>query len=291
MKPYSAFAEIYDSCMDNVPYDEWASRITDVFRQNGVPEGAIVADLGCGTGAMSRKLQEAGYDVIGIDASEEMLMVAQEREYDRLADLWEDEDYDDGSEDDKAGEASFSDDDCECEETGKRITYLCQDIRSFELYGTVSAVVSVCDTMNYLLEESDLLKTFRLVNNYLERDGLFVFDMKSPYYYEKVLGDSVRVEDEENYTMIWDNSYDANTQINEYSLTMFVHDDDDRYVRNDEEHRQRAYTLAEIRKMIEESGMVFVAAYDAYTDCPATDTSERFVIVAREGFQEHKYYG
>ena len=291
MKPYSAFAQIYDTCMDNVPYDEWASRIIELFRINGVPEGAIVADLGCGTGAMSRKLQEAGYDVIGIDASEEMLMVAQEREYDRLADLWENEDYDDCSADDTAEETSFSDEDCECEETDKRITYLCQDIRSFELYGTVAGVVSVCDTMNYLLTDSDLVKTFRLVNNYLERDGVFVFDMKTPHYYEKVLGNRVRVEDYEDFTLLWDNAYDPKTRMNEYSLTMFVKEDDDRYVRNDEEHCQRAYTLAEIRRLIEKSGMVFVAAYDAYTELPATEESERFVIVAREGFQEHKYYG
>ena len=277
MKPYSAFAQIYDTCMDNVPYDEWAARIIELFRINGVPEGAIVADLGCGTGAMSRKLSDAGYDVIGIDSSEEMLMTAQDNEYERL--------YGDMND-------VFSEDgETEQSEDPRRITYLCQDIRSFELYGTVAGVVSVCDTMNYLLTDSDLVKTFRLVNNYLERDGVFVFDMKTPHYYEKVLGNRVRVEDYEDFTLLWDNAYDPKTRMNEYSLTMFVKEDDDRYVRNDEEHCQRAYTLAEIRRLIEKSGMVFVAAYDAYTELPATEESERFVIVAREGFQEHKYYG
>ena len=277
MKPYSAFAQIYDTCMENVPYDEWAARIIELFRTNGVPEGAIVADLGCGTGAMSRKLSDAGYDVIGIDSSEEMLMTAQDNEYERLY----------GDMDD-----AFSEDgETEQSEDPRRITYLCQDIRSFELYGTVAGVVSVCDTMNYLLTDSDLVKTFRLVNNYLERDGVFVFDMKTPHYYEKVLGNRVRVEDYEDFTLLWDNAYDPKTRMNEYSLTMFVKEDDDRYVRNDEEHCQRAYTLAEIRRLIEKSGMVFVAAYDAYTELSATEESERFVIVAREGFQEHKYYG
>ena len=274
MKPYSAFAQIYDTCMDNVPYDEWAARIIELFRINGVPEGAIVADLGCGTGAMSRKLSDAGYDVIGIDSSEEMLMTAQDNEYERLY----------GDMDD----AFFEDGETEQSEDPRRITYLCQDIRSFELYGTVAGVVSVCDTMNYLLTDSDLVKTFKLVNNYLERDGVFVFDMKTPHYYEKVLGNRVRVEDYEDFTLLWDNAYDPKTRMNEYSLTMFVKEDDDRYVRNDEEHCQRAYTLAEIRRLIENSGMVFVAAYDAYTELPATEESERFVIVAREGFQEHK---
>ena len=276
MKPYSAFAQIYDTCMDNVPYDEWAARIIELFRINGVPEGAIVADLGCGTGAMSRKLSDAGYDVIGIDSSEEMLMTAQDNEYERL--------YGDMDDD-------FSEEETELSEDTRRITYLCQDIRSFELYGTVAGVVSVCDTMNYLLTDSDLVKTFRLVNNYLERDGVFVFDMKTPHYYEKVLGNRVRVEDYEDFTLLWDNAYDPKTRMNEYNLTMFVKEDDDRYVRNDEEHCQRAYTLAEIRRLIEKSGMVFVAAYDAYTELSATEESERFVIVAREGFQEHKYYG
>ena len=274
MKPYTAFAQIYDRCMDNVPYDDWAARIKEIFREHNVPDGGIVADLGCGTGEMSRRLRDAGYDVIGIDASEEMLSVAQDKEYDRLAEMLGD------------------DEEAELPEDG-RITYLCQDVREFELYGTVSAIVSVCDTLNYLMTEDDLRQTFRLVNNYLERDGVFCFDLKTPHYYGNVLGDSVRVEDYEDSTLIWDNSYDAQTGENVYRITMFLCEDDagERYIRSDEEHRQRAYTLERIKSLLAESGLVFTAAYDAYTAQPATEGSERFLIVAREGFQKNKYYG
>ncbi|MBP5462985.1 MAG: class I SAM-dependent methyltransferase [Lachnospiraceae bacterium] len=279
MKPYSSFSRIYDLCMDNVPYDEWAERITELLSRNGVPDGGIVAELGCGTGNISRRLRDAGYDVIGIDASEEMLMVAQDKEYERLADWY-----------DTLGE-NDPDSDPECESPDGRITYLCQDIRSFELYGTTAAIVSVCDTLNYLLTKDDLRKTFSLVNNYLDREGVFCFDMKTRSYYEKVLGNRVRVEDYEDATLIWDNAYDAKSGRNEYRLTMFLKDESELYTRQDELHVQMAYDLDEIRELLAEGGMTFVAAYDAYTERPATEASERIVIIAKEGFQEQKYYG
>ena len=298
MKPYSSFSRIYDLCMDNVPYDEWAARITALLRANGVPDGGIVAELGCGTGKISRRLRDAGYDVIGIDASEEMLMVAQEKEYERLADLYDD--TDDNPENESCigpvsnigcDPCSDPDDAPECESADGRITYLCQDIRSFELYGTTAAIVSVCDTLNYLLTKEDLRKTFSLVNNYLDREGVFCFDMKTRSYYEKVLGNRVRVEDYEDATLIWDNAYDAKSGRNEYRLTMFLKDESEFYTRQDELHVQMAYDLDEIRELLAESGMTFVAAYDAYTERPATEASERIVIIAKEGFQEQKYYG
>lgn len=298
MKPYSSFSRIYDLCMDNVPYDEWAARITALLRANGVPDGGIVAELGCGTGKISRRLRDAGYDVIGIDASEEMLMVAQEKEYERLADLYDD--TDDNPENESCigpvsnigcDPCSDPDDAPECESADGRITYLCQDIRSFELYGTTAAIVSVCDTLNYLLTKEDLRKTFSLVNNYLDREGVFCFDMKTRSYYEKVLGNRVRVEDYEDATLIWDNAYDAKSGRNEYRLTMFLKDESELYARQDELHVQMAYDLDEIRELLAESGMTFVAAYDAYTERPATEASERIVIIAKEGFQEQKYYG
>ena len=287
MKPYSSFSRIYDLCMDNVPYDDWAARITALLRANGVPDGGIVTELGCGTGNISRRLRDAGYDVIGIDASEEMLMVAQDKEYERLADLYDENDEDDAEE----YNAEEKTDDTENDPTDGRITYLCQDIRSFELYGTTAAIVSVCDTLNYLLTKDDLRKTFSLVNNYLEREGVFCFDLKTRRYYEKVLGNRVRVEDYDDATLIWDNAFDRETGCNEYRLIMFLRDEDEHYTRQDVLHIQMAYDLDEIKELLAESGMEFVAAYDAYTDRPATEATERLVIIAKEGFQEQKFYG
>ncbi|MBO4628170.1 MAG: class I SAM-dependent methyltransferase [Lachnospiraceae bacterium] len=277
MKPYSAFSDIYDRCMDNVPYDEWAEALVRILREADVADGSLVADLGCGTGEMTARLREAGFDMIGIDGSEEMLAIAQEKEYERVDELL----------------ADASPDDTEAEENAiaGMIRYLHQDLREIELYGTVAAMVSVCDTMNYLLTEDDLREVFKKANNYLDRDGLFVFDVKTEYYYREVLGDNVRAEDYEDDVLLWDNSYDRGTRINEYRLTMFKKDEaTGLFARQDELHRQRAYDLAEITRILAEAGMTFVRAEDAYTGKPVTETTERILIIAKESYQANKYY-
>ncbi len=277
MKPYSAFSDIYDRCMDNVPYDAWAEALVRILREAGVAEGSLVADLGCGTGEMTERLREAGFDMIGIDGSEEMLAIAQEKEYERIDRLLEDVSPDDETAEENA--------------VAGMIRYLHQDLREMELYGTVAAMVSVCDTMNYLLTEDDLREVFRKANNYLDRDGLLVFDIKTPYYYREVLGDNVRAEDYEDDVLLWDNAYDEKTGINEYRLTMFRKDPETGlFERRDELHRQRAYELSEITKILAEAGMTFVRAEDAYTGKPVSPTSERIVIIAKESYQANKYY-
>lgn len=154
MQPYTGFASVYDMFMDNVPYDEWTDYVVHLLNKYGVEKG-LVLELGCGTGSMTERLSSKGYDMIGIDSSEDMLAIAREKSI----------------------------------ENGNNILYLCQDMREFELYGTVAAVVSVCDSMNYILNEEDLLKVFRLVNNYLDPKGVFIFDLDTQYAYEEVIGD------------------------------------------------------------------------------------------------------
>lgn len=156
MEAYSGFAEVYDLFMDNVPYEEWSHYLMQILKNNGITDG-LVLDLGCGTGKITRLLSKAGYDMIGVDISEEMLSIAREQE----------------SED---------------------ILYLHQDMRDFELYGTVKAVVSICDSMNYITEEEDLLTVFRLVNNYLDPGGIFVFDLNTIYKYKEILGETTICE-------------------------------------------------------------------------------------------------
>ena len=147
MEAYTGFAEVYDIFMDNVPYKEWSEYLISLLKEYGVSDG-LVCELGCGTGKMTELLSMAGYDMIGIDSSSEMLSIAMRSR-----------------------------------ESDNDILYLCQDMREMELYGTVKAVVSVCDSMNYLLEEDDLLTTFQLVNNYLDPGGVFIFDMNTEYKY------------------------------------------------------------------------------------------------------------
>ena len=141
MDAYGSFAMVYDLFMDNVDYDGWSDYLRKLLRRYGVEDGLIL-ELGCGTGSMTERLAEAGFDMIGVDCSGEMLEIAQEKK---------------------------------CE-SGLDILYLEQDMREFELYGTVRAVVSVCDSLNYILEDEELVKVFRLVNNYLDPGGIFLFE-------------------------------------------------------------------------------------------------------------------
>ena len=171
------------------------------------------------------------------------------------------------------------------EEEGQDILYLLQDMREFELYGTVRAVVSVCDSMNYITDEEDLLEVFRLVNNYLDPGGIFIFDLNTEYKYEEILGDTTIAEDREDASFIWDNYYDHEEQINEYDLALFIPVDKDGetlYRKYEETHYQKAYSLEKIKELLAEAGMEFIDAYDAFTRNPVKEDSERIYILARE---------
>ena len=244
MEAYTEFAQVYDRFMDNVPYEAWCEGISKILTEHGISEG-LVLDLGCGTGTMTRLLRQKGYDMIGVDASAEMLEIARNHP-------------DEG------------------------ILYLQQDMREFELYGTVRAVICLCDSLNYLLEENDLLTTFKLVNNYLDPNGLFIFDFNTVYKYETVIGDSTIAENREDCSFIWENYYTAEDQINEYDLTIFVKQQKDLFRKFTETHLQRGYTLETMKRLVEQSGLIFVEALDADTHGSVTETSERIYVIARE---------
>ena len=247
MDAYTSFASVYDQFMDNIPYEEWGKYVRELLLEHGIKDG-LVLDLGCGTGSMTEVLADYGYDMIGVDISEDMLEIAMEK---RL-------------------------------ESGQDILYLLQDMREFELYGTVGAVVSICDSVNYLLEEEDLVDTFKLVNNYLDPGGLFIFDLNTEYKYRELLGDRTIAEDREDESFIWDNYYDEEEQINEYALSIFIREEDDLYRKFTETHYQRAYSLDTIKECLAEAGMEFVAVYDAFTHNPPEENSERIYVLARE---------
>ena len=244
---YKSFAQVYDLFMNNVPYEEWCRYLTGLLEEDGLP-GGLLLELGCGTGSMTELLSQKGYDMIGVDNSEDMLEIAMDKRVD----------------------------------SGHDILYLLQDMREFELYGTVRAVISICDSMNYILEEEDLLQVFRLVNNYLDPGGYFIFDLNTIYKYEQI-GESTIAENLEEASFIWDNFYDAKTQINEYELAIFIPEGEEGLYRKYEEfHEQRGYDPEVIRRLLEEAGMRFVAAYDAFTRNPVRPDSERIYVIARE---------
>lgn len=258
LEAYSSFAMVYDLFMDNVPYEEWCGYIRSILQEYGISDGLLL-DLGCGTGKLTRLLATAGYDMIGVDNSADMLEIAREAEYETSL----------------TGENENTD-------AQPQILYLLQDMRSFELYGTVRAVVSVCDSMNYILEEDELREVFRLVNNYLDPAGIFVFDLNTVYKYRELLGETTISENREEGSFIWDNYYDEESSINEYDLTLFIREEGELYRRYEETHYQRAYDLETVKRLLTEAGMEFVTAYDAFTREPVREDSERIYIVARE---------
>ncbi|MBS6194171.1 MAG: class I SAM-dependent methyltransferase [Clostridiales bacterium] len=244
---YKSFARVYDLFMDNIDYPVWCEYLTGLLKEYEVEDG-LVLELGCGTGSMTELLAEKGYDMIGVDNSEEMLEIAMEKKVD----------------------------------SGQDILYLLQDMREFELYGTVRAVVSVCDSMNYILEEEELLEVFRLVNNYLDPGGIFIFDMNTPYKYETLIGDTTIAENREEGSFIWENYFDEETRINEYALTLFLQEEDELYRRYEEFHYQKAYEVCRVIELLKEAGLEFIAVYDAFTRNTPGPESERVYLIARE---------
>ena len=247
MEAYEDFAEVYDTFMDETPYEEWGRFVTQSLENAGIYDG-LVLDLGCGTGTMTELLAQKGYDMIGVDLSDRMLDIAMQKR----------------------------------EKSGHDILYLQQDMRQFELYGTVRAAVCLCDSLNYLLEEEDLRTAFSLVNNYLDPGGLFLFDFNTVYKYETVIGDSVIAENRDDCSFIWENYYDAEEEINEYDLTIFVRKEEELYRKFTETHLQRGYTLPVVRRLLEEAGLIFREALDADTHGPVTEESERIYVLAAE---------
>ncbi|MCM1112784.1 MAG: class I SAM-dependent methyltransferase [Muribaculum sp.] len=291
---YSDFAGIYDELMDNVPYERWCGTVAALIEKYGVSQpvrgeafmggafvGAapvrevpvpetverdtstdtaegerdalaserdLVVDLGCGTGTLTELLYQKGYDMIGVDNAPSMLNVAMEKRV----------------------------------ESGSEILYLLQDMRELELYSTVGTVVSVCDSLNYILEEEELLQVFRLVNTYLYPGGVFIFDFNTDYKYREIIGDTVIAENREDCSFIWENSYDGERCLNEYDLTVFVQEDGELFRRFTETHIQRGYRVEQMKGLVQRAGMRIVEVLDADTLGAVSDVSERVCFVAGE---------
>lgn len=243
---YGSFASVYDTFMDNVPYEQWSGYLVSLLQEYGIEDG-LVLDLGCGTGSLTEQLAKKGYDMIGVDNSSDMLEIAMDK---------------------KAA-------------SGLDILYLMQDMRDFELYGTVKAVVSICDSMNYILSEDELTTVFRLVNNYLDPGGIFIFDLNTIYKYS-LMGDATIAENREEGSFIWENSYYEEDRMNEYDLTLFIRQESGLYEKYEETHYQKAYELETLKQLLADAGMEYICAYDAFTREQPRDDSERIYVAARE---------
>ena len=259
MEAYTDFAAVYDIFMDETPYEQWADFLAGLIEQYGVskPSGRkekdseeadgdvlaserdLVLDLGCGTGTLTELLAGKGYDMIGVDLSQEMLNIALEKK----------------------------------EKSGSGVLYLCQDMQKLDLYSTVGTVVSVCDSVNYLLEDEEIVTAFSLVNNYLYPGGVFIFDFNTVYKYEQVIGDATIAENREACSFIWENYYHPEQHINEYDLTIFT--------KTGTEDLYRRFTEEMIR-FVEQAGMKVELLLDADTHKAPSKVSERIYVIARE---------
>lgn len=251
MEAYTDFASVYDTFMDETPYEEWKKRLLEICDEYNLREGLGV-DLGCGTGIMTELLSQSGFDMIGIDNSNEMLSKAIAKKEDK----------------------------------NLNILYLCQDMREFELYGTVKVIFSICDCMNYLLEPNEIIQVMKLANNYLDPRGCFIFDFNTLHKYKDIIGDTTIAENRDDCSFIWENYFYEEDHINEYELTLFLKDqsvkNDVVYRKSTETHYQRGYTLEEITQYAKMSGLKVLAAYDEYSKQPANENSERILMVLQE---------
>ena len=247
MSAYEKFAQVYDLFMDNIDYEGWAEYVTDRLREYEITDG-LVLELGCGTGTMTGLLAGKGYDMIGVDNSEEMLAEAMEKRV----------------------------------ESGQDILYLLQDMQEFELYGTVRAVVSVCDSLNYITDRDELRHVFELVNNYLDPEGIFLFDMNTPYKHREVLGNQIYLYDTDDVYCVWENQYEEPDNQVTIQLHFFARQEDDTYVRSEECMTERAYPPEQVTAALQQIGWEVLGCYHADTEEPLREDSQRMVFAVRK---------
>lgn len=246
---YRILAPYYDEWNGEIDYAAWADHIERVFGRFGEPAVRSVLDLGSGTGSMTIELAKRGYDMIGVDLSPEMLTVARER----------------------AEESGASD----------RILWLCQDMTSFELYGTVDAVVSCLDSVNHLWRLSDLRKCFSLVHNYLIPNGLFLFDLNSRLKFETVYGNEAYTFEAPGVFCVWQNRYRPKTNLCDFDVTLFEDTGDGKYRRYDESERERMYSLRTVERELSSAGFSLLGIWPEADGGKLTGDEERWYIVAR----------
>ena len=248
MASYGNFAYFYDNLTDNVDYEKRCAYIRDLLAENGIGEG-ILLDLACGTGTVSLLMSDMGYDVIGVDASEDMLSVAQEKKM----------------------------------ESGADVIFLCQRMEELDLFGTINACVSTLDSINHVTDEETVKEIFRRVSLFMEDKGLFVFDVNTPYKHREILGDNTFVYDTDEVYCVWQNSTDENL-VTTVNLDIFEKDEDDEetYYRYSEEFSERAYDLENIKKWLESVKFEVVAVYEEMTKDNVKVDTQRAVFVAKK---------
>jgi SAM-dependent methyltransferase len=243
---YTDFAYCYDRLMMDVDYRRWADYVEELFERQGLkPE--LVLDLGCGTGSFCIEMAGRGYDMIGIDISADMLACAKAKSV----------------------------------EKGRDILFLNQNMARFELYGTVDAIVCLIDSINYVTYKNELKRLFKLARNYLNPGGLFIFDINSEYKLKEVLGSNVFHHIEEDLAYIWQNSYDSSSKLCRFDLTVFAGQSQS-FSRFDEVHYERAYSTAEMERLVGGSGLQLCSVFGEFSTRKPSNKCERIFFVCKK---------
>ena len=251
---YGSISDIYDKINAEVDYGAWADYFEACFEKFLDKKPELILDLACGTGSMTLELASRGYDMIGIDGSDAMLTRALDNAYDK-------------------------------EISG--VLFLNQDMREFELYGTVGAISCCLDSINYLTEAEEVKKCFFLAHNYLDPDGLFLFDMNTPYKFENVYADNSYIHeiyDEQyniNYYCGWQNEYNSESRLCNFYLSVFTEDENGKFSREDEVQTEKCYELAEIKGLLKDTGFELVGIFGGTDFSPIDEKTERWHFVAR----------
>ncbi|MBO5213069.1 MAG: class I SAM-dependent methyltransferase [Clostridia bacterium] len=247
-RQYTSLAGVYDDLNVDFDYARYAEFLSKMIKKYEKTDTSLVLDLACGTGKITFELRSLGYDMTGIDISENMLCEARERCY---------------------------------RENITDILWLCQSMQEFELYGTVDACVCTLDGINYLTDKKDLEKCFSLVHNYLIPDGVFIFDINTPYKFENIYADNSYVLENEGVLCAWQNEYNARSRICKFYLSIFTENDDGTYERNDEVQREKCYSKRQISDMLKKCGFELLDIKGDLDGKNAEDTDEKWYFVAR----------
>lgn len=223
---YTSFAEVYDQLMDNVDYERWADLYREILTACGIPAGRV-CECACGTGSLTIPLHKRGYQMTGVDLSQEMLWIAAQK----------------------------------ARKQGKNIPFVQQDMRRLHLHRQMDAVLATCDGVNYLLKDEDAAAFFTAAFNAIRPGGALVFDLSTPWKLENMRGNEILCEDRPQITYMWQNRYDAEKALLDMHLCIFVRQKDGSYRRIDEEQTQRGHTIEGLTALLHGTGFKDVRVF------------------------------
>lgn len=239
---YGDFAEAYDALTFNVPYDEIADYYAKIVR--GMTSGTRLLDIGCGTGNLTVRLKERGFDVIGQDASPDMLTYAAAKSHE--------------------------------------ILWICRKMEETELGEEVDAIVSTLDSINHLPGKTAVEECFRRAAENLKSGGAFVFDVNTVYKHREILGENTFVYDVDGVYCVWQNTFDPADNGVDIELDLFFEEEDGSYSRGGESFREVAFSEDELRRMLENAGFEVVNVWEYPTFNAPNERSEKLLFAARK---------